>query len=418
MSFTVIGPDGPVSADALTALRADLISAWKKVGAKRVAVYANSSQTTAAFVDAVEEVGAQALLVRHPVEIEDESWAEWGVDYIYDNGFLPTGIESDAAGPGILVTTSGTTGKPKAALHDLAALRGRIRVPKDSENLRWLLTYHPGSYAGLQVILTAKAGNSTLIEASEPTVPALTQAAIAHQPHMISGTPTFWRGFLSAAGSQAADIPLLHATLGGEATDQGTLDAIRQFFPTAATSHIYASTETGALFAVRDGQAGFPASWLVDGIDGVQLRIVEGILEAKSPNRMAGYVGKSTNESEGFIRTGDLVEVTGDRVLFRGREDSIINVGGAKVMPEEVEAFLVGLPEVTDARVYGKPNPVVGALVVADIELAPGTDAASAKPAILAAAKAQLDAYKVPRVLNIVDKIEANASGKKDRKTA
>jgi acyl-CoA synthetase (AMP-forming)/AMP-acid ligase II len=87
-------------------------------------------------------------------------------------------------------------------------------------------------------------------------------------------------------------------------------------------------------------------------------------------------------------------------------------------MPEEVEAFLVGLPEVTDARVYGKPNPVVGALVVADIELAPGTDAATAKPAILAAAKAHLDAYKVPRVLNIVEKIEANASGKKDRKTA
>jgi acyl-coenzyme A synthetase/AMP-(fatty) acid ligase len=118
------------------AVRLDLISAWKTVGAKRVAVYANSSQIVSTVTDSVEEVGAWALLVRHTIEIEEETWAEWGGDYICRDGFHQTGIKSDAAGLGILVSTSGTTGKPKAALHDLATLRGRIQVPKNSENLR------------------------------------------------------------------------------------------------------------------------------------------------------------------------------------------------------------------------------------------------------------------------------------------
>jgi hypothetical protein len=109
------------------------------------------------------------------------------------------------------------------------------------------------------------------------------EVALVRKPTHVSGKPTFWRGFLLALGARAGEVPLACATLGGEAVDQGTLDRIAHAFPGVAIGHIYAATEAGALFAVRDGKAGFPADWLESGVDGVTLRIVDGMFEVSSP---------------------------------------------------------------------------------------------------------------------------------------
>src|SRR5262249_39829660 len=286
-----------------------------------------------------------------------------------------TGVPALSKGrrPQVVLMTSGTTGIPKAAGHDLNQLSGLIPEDRPTAAARWLLTYHPASFAGLQVILTALLGWAPLAALSWPDIGALCEAAKEFGPTSISGTPTFWRAFLTTLGGDEAKVPLRHATLGGEAVNQATIDRIRTHFPSARITHIYASTEAGAVFAVKDGRAGFPATWLAAERGKVKMRIVNGVLHLLSPRRMAGYISghDSPVDGEGWLDTGDLVRIVDDRVFFIGRKDSIVNVGGQKVRPEEVEALILQLPGVLDAHVKAIANPITGQLVGVDIVVAP-----------------------------------------------
>jgi acyl-coenzyme A synthetase/AMP-(fatty) acid ligase len=318
----------------------------------------------------------------------------------------------------VLVASSGTTGEPKIARHRLQALLGRIRRrPSKHESARWLLTYQPASFAGLQVILTALVSGDELVAVSELGVRALTDAALKWLPTHISATPTFWRSFLVAAGHKLSQVPLAHLTLGGEVADQSTLDSLRAAFPASGVTHIYATTEAGALFAVKDGVAGFPVEWLVNGIEGVELRIIDGVLEVRSPRSMMGYLGgegKTSLTTSGWLRTGDLVTIRDNRVHFLGRIDTVISVGGAKVTPEEVEHVLVQTPGVLDARAFGVSNvitgSVVGAEIVTDVQNHEGL-----RREIIAHLKGRLEPYKVPRIIRFVQSIPTYQSGKKRR---
>jgi acyl-coenzyme A synthetase/AMP-(fatty) acid ligase len=257
-----------------------------------------------------------------------------------------------------------------------------------------------------------------LIACAENSVASLAVAASRHGATHISGTPTLWRALVPFAAGTASVSIVRQITLGGEAVDQATLDLLRRTFPDASIRHIYASTEAGALFAVKDGRAGFPAAWLESGIDEVGLRIRAGALEVFSPRAMTRYAAGSTTSvrtDDGWIRTGDVVRVEGDRVLFVGRSDSIINVGGAKVSPEEVEAVVLQLSGVRDVRVYGVRNPITGALVAADVVKVGGETDDAVRGAIVQHLQSRLESYKVPRVIRFVADISANASGKKDR---
>lgn len=130
---------------------------------------------------------------------------------------------------------------------------------------------------------------------------------------------------------------------------------------------------------------------------------------------MQGYISEAAQPvlDDGWLATTDRCEVVGDRVHLLGRADKTINVGGYKIHPLAVEKILLSIREVSEARVYGVPNPISGALVAADIVLTPGQDAAVARPRILAVCRAQLPSFQVPRVLKFVDAIDTGASGKK-----
>jgi len=246
----------------------------------------------------------------------------------------------------------------------------------------------------------------------------LVMRALATEVTHLSGTPTFWRSLLLSQSANGKRLPLRQITIGGEAVDQSTLDALAAVFPDARIIHIYASTEAGALFAVKDGRAGFPAAWLAEGIDGCRLRIGGGILEVLSPRAMKGYLGGAAPRGfspDGWFVTGDLVKVMGDRVLFCGRVDSIINVGGGKVMPEQVEAAMLEMPLVREVRVYGVKNPLAGDVLAADVVLAQSVSDADARKAIFSALSARLEPYKVPRIYRFMDQIPVNEAGKKAR---
>lgn len=312
--------------------------------------------------------------------------------------------------------TSGTTGRPKVPVHTLESLESRIRssaAVQANQEGRWLLTYQPTGFAGIQVILTALLSGGVLVVPEERTPVGFYETAVQHGATHISGTPTFWRAFLLAATPGA--LPLQQITVGGEAVDQITLDRLKEMFPKARITHIYASTEAGVVFAVHDGIAGFPAEWLDRPVQGGSLRVRDGMLLAKTPHAMRGYAAGSEQAliDDNWWVTGDLVEVQEGRVRFLGRQDDVINVGGSKVYPQAVEAVLLGIPGVVEARVRGVPNPITGFFIGADVVLADDQDPESTRIRILTECRAKLPAYQVPRILKVVDSIAVHASGKK-----
>lgn len=321
-------------------------------------------------------------------------------------GSPPPGHEPVAGGFAVHLYSSGTTGSPKRVIHRLERLLGRIRTGREGSGPHWLLTYEATSFAGLQVILTALASGGWLIAEPNGAIDRLVEAACRNQVTHISGTPSFWRAFLMALAGRS--LALSAVTLGGEAVDQTLLDRLAEAFPQARLRHIYASTETGAVFGVNDGQAGFPAIWLDEGVEGALLRLVDGVLEVNSPRAMVAGSGLA---AEAWLSTGDLVERVGDRMMFVGRRCAVVNVGGVKVLPERIENGLLSLPGVWDAWVSARASPVTGALLVAEIVRDPDCPEQQVRAAI-ARYTAGLSPPERPRQIRFVTSLTAAADKK------
>ena len=140
---------------------------------------------------------------------------------------------------------------------------------------------------------------------------------------------------------------------------------------TARIGHAYASTEAGVGFDVNDGREGFPAS-LIGAPGEVEMKVVDGTLRIRSPRAAIRYVGTGAAalaDPDGFVDTGDMLEQRGDRYHFAGRKGGIINVGGLKVHPEEVEAVINRHPQVRMSLVHPRKSPITGAIVVAEVVL-------------------------------------------------
>jgi acyl-CoA synthetase (AMP-forming)/AMP-acid ligase II len=283
----------------------------------------------------------------------------------------------------VLIRTTGTTGLPKSARHDWGVLARTVANVEPRPEQRWLLAYGPHQFAGIQVLQHVVAAHATLV-APFPRQPKDGLAALLeHDVTCVSATPTYWRFLLAEARSRAAELPALEQiTLGGEATRGDLLDELRSAFPAARISHVYASTEFGSVASVRDGKPGFPVAALFSEANPTSnLKVVDGQLWVRAAAGMLGYVGDAgegaTRPEPGEWRpTGDLVEVDGDRVAFRGRTSEVINVGGMKVHPLPVEDRITALGRVALARVFGHPNPLTGAIVAVEVVPASGVEEA------------------------------------------
>jgi acyl-CoA synthetase (AMP-forming)/AMP-acid ligase II len=330
---------------------------------------------------------------------------------------LPRAGRNTEPGSGrVLLMTSGTTGVPKVAAHSLDKLLERILATSTIESNvggRWLLTYQPTGFAGLQVILTACLTAGTVVIVPDRTPVEFAEAIDRHEVTHISGTATFWRSLLLAGGG--ASRSLRQITLGGEAVDQTLLDRLAAAFPGTRITQIYASTEGGALFAVHDRREGFPAAWLEQGVQGSRLRVVDEELQVQSPRKMLGYASgqPSPLSEDGWLCTGDLVRVDGDRVRFVGRRDLLINIAGTKVFPNEIETFLLSLPGITEAKVRGLPSPITGQAVLAEIVVAKDAGAEQVRLAAMQSCRSQLARHKVPSMIRVLPAIEVSPSGKK-----
>lgn len=413
-AFTLVADGRNVGAAQLLARAAELAPLVRALGRHRLILDARRPESVVLGLILAVELGLDLALARAAVVA--------GLDADAAHALAPDFVvwpEDGAAAPGLhlRLMTSGTTGAPKVARHRLEHLLARVGAPQPGGAAAvWLLTFEPASYAGLQVVLTAARGGATLV-APGVGMPELLAAVRDHAPTHVSGTPSFWRALLAAADTSA--WPLRVATLGGEAAHQDVLDLLAARFPQARIRHIYASTEAGVGFTVADGRAGFPAAWLDDGIDDTGLRIgVDGQLLVRTGRGMLGYDSGAQGgaDDDGWFATGDLVEVRDGRVLFVGRQDSMVNIGGVKVFPEAVEEQLSGVPGVVDLAVSARCNPILGHLLVAAMVVAPGCNAAEAEAALRRRAEEILPPPLRPVRYTAVDTL-MQQTGKKGRQS-
>lgn len=318
-----------------------------------------------------------------------------------------------------VLMTSGTTGKPKMVAHDLAGLSAAIRARSPADGAAvWGTFYDIRRYGGLQIFLRAVLGGASLVlsMAGEPVAEHLARLG-KHGVTHLSGTPSQWRRALMSPA--IGSIAPRYVRLSGEIADQPILDSLRNAFPNAAVGHAYASTEAGVGFDVNDGIAGFPADYVGSIRNGVEIKVVDGSLHIRSRGSAFGYVGddQSLADADGFVDTGDIVELRDDRYYFVGRKGGIINIGGLKVHPEEIEAVINRHPDVQMSLVHSRPNAITGSIVAADIvlksELHGPTDRRSeVKNDILKLCRETLPRHKVPAVISFVPALGVAATGK------
>ena len=327
-----------------------------------------------------------------------------------------------------ILLTSGTTGLPKMVVHTLSSLAGPI---KSGDTLGspgvWSTFYDIRRYGGLQIFLRTLLGGGSLVlsDAQESTGDFLIRAG-AHGVTHISGTPSHWRRALMSP--LARRIAPQYVRLSGEIADQAILDHLQAFYPEARVAHAFASTEAGVAFVVGDGLAGVPASLMGRRDADVEMKVEDGSLRIRSARTATGYLGsrgEALADADGFVDTGDMLELLGDRYYFVGRRGGIINVGGRKVYPEEVEAVINRHPRVQMSLVKARKSPITGAIVVADVVVrspagpsgAPA-GAAALESEILDACRRALAPHKVPAAIRLVPSLDVAASGKLARLNA
>lgn len=308
--------------------------------------------------------------------------------------------------------TSGTTGTPKLIAHTFTTLTRSMTARNVGNDCVWGSLYSMRRFAGLQVFLQSwMCGTTLIVNEEDAYLPDVLKGFIELGCNALSATPSMWRKL--AMHTLFGGLSLKQITLGGEIVDQPVLDMLAKQFPNARITHIYASTEAGVGFAVRDGIAGFPADYLMQSPSGIAMRIDEQNhlwFETKFSNIPLSDLQKT------WIDSGDVVEIKSGRVLFLGRANGSINVGGNKVMPEEIESVIRELKSVAFVQVRARKSAILGNLVEAAIVPTPGKllDALFKKQ-VMTYCRSRLDSFKVPAFIVAADEIKLTNSGKIQR---
>jgi acyl-coenzyme A synthetase/AMP-(fatty) acid ligase len=335
----------------------------------------------------------------------DEDLRRAGYRVARPDGTVEEPLEPREPEPGrITVLSSGTTGRPRLVPHTLDTL-ATMRALGAQPPRRWLCPYAPGTYAWYQCALlglTVPGQDVVPVEPADATgwLPAAARFGV----DAISATPTFWRrAFLQAPPEELRSLELSQVSLGGEPVDQPILDRLHDLYPRARLTHIYASSEAGAAIAVSDGRAGFPAAWVGSTRpNGVQIDVRDERLFVLSPFANVG-------DADAWIDTGDRVRTVDDRVEVTGRAaGEVINVGGAKVVADDVADVMRSHPDVAWCRVRPRRAPVVGELVLAEVALVAGATAGESE--LIGWCAARLPEVAVPRIVRLLEQVPATAA--------
>jgi acyl-CoA synthetase (AMP-forming)/AMP-acid ligase II len=257
---------------------------------------------------------------------------------------------------GLVLFSSGTTGRPKAILHDLSKFLVRFRTPRPTlRTINFLLFDHIG---GINTLLHTLFNKGTVIAPSGRTPEAIVDDIARHDVELLPTTPTFLRMLLLSGLLEQRRLPCLQiVTYGTERMDESTLTRLCALLPQVDFRQTYGMSELGIMRVKSEAR---DSLWIQVGGEGVQTKVVDGVLHIKSEHRMLGYLNAPSPFVDGWHNTGDLVEQKGDFVKIVGRTSQVINVGGLKVLPSEIERVALLHPAVVRAKAGGAPNPITG----------------------------------------------------------
>lgn len=300
--------------------------------------------------------------------------------------------------PGLVLFSSGSTGASKAALHDFVPLLAKFRVRRHARRtLSFLLFDHIG---GVNTLFYTLSNAGCVVAADDRSPDAVCAAIERHRVELLPTSPTFLNLLLLSEAHARHDLSSLElVTYGTEVMPESTLGRIHALLPNARLLQTYGLSEVGIL---RSQSRSSDSLYVKIGGEGFDVRVVDGLLEIRARSAMLGYLNaKSPFTEDGWLRTGDAVVEDGEYLRILGRQSEIINVGGEKVYPAEVESVLQEMPGVLDAAVAGAKSPITGQIVTARVRLAAPEEVAAFRKRMRAFCRDRLPRFKIPQKVEL-----------------
>ncbi len=298
---------------------------------------------------------------------------------------------------GLVVFTSGSTGQSKAVLHSFTRLLEKFMVQSpEMVTLTFLLLDHLG---GINTLFSALSSGGTVVSAQNRDPDAVCEAIERYGVELLPTSPTFLNLLLVSEAYKQYDLSSLKLiTYGTEIMPQNTLQRISELFPNVKLQQTYGLSELGVL---RSKSRGPGSLWVKVGGEEFETKIVDSTLWVRAKSAMLGYLNApSPFDEDGWMNTGDTVEVDGEYIRILGRQSEIINVGGQKVHPAEVENVLMQMPGVADVVVYGDSNALL-TTVAAKIRILVPESLDGLKRRVRSFCRDRLAPYKIPVRINI-----------------
>jgi long-chain acyl-CoA synthetase len=318
----------------------------------------------------------------------------------------------DLDSPGLLLFTSGSSGNPKAALHDFAKLLKKFEIPRKAlRTINFLLFDHWG---GLNTLFHIMSNGGTVVILEKRSPDYVCELIEKYKVELLPTSPTFLNMLLLSRAYERYSINSLQlVTYGAEPMPETLLLKLNSLFPNIALQQTYGLIELGVMRSKSESNGSL---WVKIGGEGYQVRVIDGMLQIKSESAMLGYLNAPSPFTEdGWFITGDSVEVNGDYFKILGRKSEQINVGGEKVFPQEVENVILEIPEITDVIIFGENHPFTGKIVCAKIKYSGNKSNSEIISEIKSHCRSKLESFKVPIKIQIVDESFESDRFKKSR---
>ena len=258
---------------------------------------------------------------------------------------------------GLILFSTGTTGRPKAILHDLTLFLKKFKTPRPTlRTINFLLFDHIG---GINTLLHTLFNRGVVIAPNSRTVSSVLETCSEYDVEVLPTTPTFLRMML-ISGAVPDKVPqcLKIITYGTERMDQPTLDELCRLLPNIDFRQTFGMSELGIVRVKSESRSSL---FMKVGGEGVETRTVNGVLHIRSKSRMLGYLNASSPfDSAGWYDTKDIVDERDGYYKVVGRTSDVINVGGLKFMASEVERVALEFPSVAFVKAYPRDNPITG----------------------------------------------------------
>lgn len=314
--------------------------------------------------------------------------------------------------PGLVLFTSGSTGKAKGIPHDMMCWLDKFRTRRKAlRTMTFLLYDHVG---GVNTMLQTLANGGCVITERARTPDAVLAAVARHRVEVLPTTPTFVNLVLLSGAHERHDLSSLHTlAYGAEPMPASVLARFHELFPHVRLHQNFGMSEVGVLNTKSERA---DSLWVRLGGEGYETRVVDGVLQIKAHSTMLGYLNAPSPFTEdGWFVTGDLVEQKGEYVRFLGRKSEIINVGGEKVFPAEVENALQQIDNVREATVYGEKNPIMGQIVCARVAMLEPEDEREFTHRLRQRCADVLQRYQIPVKIEVTRACQHTDRFKKER---